>query len=88
MVAIHTPTDRPDELGRFVRDYGIEYPVAIDTTGSGPWGVTAEAYGSRDRTCAFLIDPEGRIHAVGTEMFNGGPDHGDADSAPAEGGHS
>ena len=40
--------------------------------GRGPWGVTAEAYGSHDWTCAFLIDTEGKIHSVGPVSHNGG----------------
>jgi Carboxypeptidase regulatory-like domain len=72
MIAIHTPTDRPEEVGHFVGEYGIEYPVAIDAAGRGPWGATAESYDSRDRTCAFLIDPGGKVHSVGTQMIAGG----------------
>ena len=67
MIAIHTPTDQPEEVRRFVREFGIEYPVAIDAPGRGLWGITAEAYGSRDRTCAFLIDPVGKVHSVGSD---------------------
>jgi thiol-disulfide isomerase/thioredoxin len=72
MIAIHTPTNEPEELSRFIREYRIEYPVAIDAAGRGPSGATAEAYGSRGRTCAFLIDPEGKVHSVGTQRINGG----------------
>ena len=72
MIAIHTPTDQPEEVRRFVREFGIEYPVAIDAPGRGPSGATAEAYGSQDWTCAFLIDPEGKVHSVGSQMANGG----------------
>ncbi len=72
MIAIHTPTEQPEEVRRFVREFGIEYPVAIDAPGRGPWGATAEAYGSRDGTCAFLIDPEGKVHSVGSAAANGG----------------
>ena len=72
MIAIHTPTDDPEAVRRFVHKFGIEYPVAIDAPGRGLWGATAEAYGSQDWTCAFLIGPEGRIHSVGSLMGNGG----------------
>jgi beta-lactamase regulating signal transducer with metallopeptidase domain len=72
MIAIHTPADQPEEVRRYVREFGIEYPVAIDAPGRGPCGATAEAYGSRDRTCAFLIDPEGKVHSVGSDAINGG----------------
>jgi beta-lactamase regulating signal transducer with metallopeptidase domain len=72
MIAIHAPTDQPEEVRRFVREFGIEYPVAIDAPGRGPWGATAEVYGSQDWTCAFLIDPEGKVHSVGSFMGNGG----------------
>jgi hypothetical protein len=72
LIAIHTPTDHPEEVGRFVREFGIEYPVAVDAPGSGPWGATAQAYGSHDWTCAFLIDTEGKVHSVGSVSHNGG----------------
>src|SRR6185295_9780192 len=62
MIAIHVPTDKPEEVHRYVREFGIEYPVAIDAPGRGPWGATAEAYGSQDRTCGYLIDAQGKIH--------------------------
>jgi len=72
MIAIHTPTDQPEEVRRFVKEFGIEYPVAIDAPGRGPWGATAEVYGSQDRTCAFLIDPEGNVHSAGSAAIDGG----------------
>lgn len=67
MIAVHTPTDDPESLQRFIQEYGITYPVAIDAKGPGFWGATAESYGSRDHTCAFLIDQEGKVHSVGVE---------------------
>src|SRR6476659_9702296 len=72
MIAIHAPTDKPEEVRRYVREFGIEYPVAIDAPGRGPWGATAEAYGSQDRTCGYLIDSEGKVHSVGSATINGG----------------
>jgi peroxiredoxin len=64
IIAVHTPTRDPDELRRFIREYGIEYPVAIDAPESAYWGETAETYGTRDRTHTFLIDHQGKIHSV------------------------
>jgi beta-lactamase regulating signal transducer with metallopeptidase domain len=72
MIAIHAPTADPEAVRRFVQEYGITYPVAIDAQGPGFWGATAESYGSRDQTCAFLIDLDGRIHSVGTPTIHGG----------------
>jgi beta-lactamase regulating signal transducer with metallopeptidase domain/peroxiredoxin len=72
MIAVHVPTDDPESVRRFIQEYGIDYPVAIDAKGPEFWGATAESYGSRDHTCAFLIDREGKLHSVGTETFNGG----------------
>ena len=59
MIAVHTPTDDPEEVRRFIQEYGIAYPVAIDAKGPGFLGATAESYGTRDATYAFLIDREG-----------------------------
>jgi uncharacterized GH25 family protein len=72
MIAVHTPTDQPEEVRRFVREFGIEYPVAIDAQGRGVCGATAEAYGSKDQTCAFLIDSGGKVHPVGSPLGDGG----------------
>ncbi len=72
MIAIHAATDQPEEVRRYVREFGIEYPVAIDAPGSDRRGATAEAYGSQDRTCAFLIDAQGKIHSIGSATINGG----------------
>jgi peroxiredoxin len=72
IIAVHTPTGDPDELRRFIREYGIEYPVAIDAPESAYWGKTAETYGTRDRTHAFLIDHQGKIHSVAVTRTNDG----------------
>ena len=72
IIAVHTPTRDPDELRRLIREYGIEYPVAIDAPESEYWGKTAETYGTRDRTHAFLIDHEGKVHSVSQSTPNGG----------------
>ncbi len=37
MIAIHSPTVDPDELHRFVKEYGITYPVAVDAKGPEFW---------------------------------------------------
>ncbi len=37
MIAVHTPTDDPESLQRFIQEYGITYPVAIDAKGPGFW---------------------------------------------------
>ncbi len=42
IIAVHTPTRDPDELRRLIREYGIEYPVAIDAPESEYWGKTAK----------------------------------------------
>jgi beta-lactamase regulating signal transducer with metallopeptidase domain len=73
IVSIHPPTHDTDRLRRFLREYGIEFPVAVDAAGPPPWGATADAYGTRDATYAFLIDREGKIHSVRPSMGNGGP---------------
>jgi beta-lactamase regulating signal transducer with metallopeptidase domain len=67
IIAVHTPNPEPDKLRRFLREYRIEYPVAIDTPWPRPepWGATADSYGTRDATFAFLIDHEGKIHSAG-----------------------
>jgi beta-lactamase regulating signal transducer with metallopeptidase domain/peroxiredoxin len=72
MIAIHGPTDDPEALRRFIDEFGITYPVAIDAKGSQAWGATVDSYGAQGHTCAFLIDREGKVHSVGTEMVNGG----------------
>ncbi len=72
MIAIHSPAVDPDELSRFVKEYGITYPVAIDVKGPQYWGATADSYGTRDATFAFLIDREGKVHSVGTPTIQGG----------------
>ncbi len=73
MIAVHAPTDDPEKVRRFIREYGIAYPVAIDAKGPELWGATAESYGTRDATYGFLIDREGKLHSVGAaEQVNGG----------------
>ena len=34
MIAIHAPTDDPEVIQRFIQEYGIAYPVAIDSPGT------------------------------------------------------
>jgi peroxiredoxin len=72
MITVHTPTDDTEALQRFIQEYGIAYPVAIDAPGTSFTGATAETYGTRDATYAFLIDRQGKVHSVGTEMSDGG----------------
>jgi beta-lactamase regulating signal transducer with metallopeptidase domain/peroxiredoxin len=72
IIAVDSPTRDPDELRRFIREYDIKYPVVIDAPGPALWGKTAETYGTRDGTYAFLIDPEGKVHSVGEPTANGG----------------
>lgn len=76
IVSIHPPTRTPDELRRFLREYRIEFPVAIDAAGPPSWGATADAYGARDATFAFLIDREGKLHSVDASIGNVGSDGG------------
>lgn len=72
IVSIHPPTSDPDRLRRFLRDYGIPFPVAIDAAGPPPWGATADAYGTRDATHAFLVDREGKIHSLAPSIDKNG----------------
>jgi thiol-disulfide isomerase/thioredoxin len=72
IIAVHTPTRDPDELRRIIREYGIEFPVAVDAPESAFWGKTAETYGTRDRTHAFLIDHVGKVYSVVVPTANDG----------------
>ena len=72
IVSIHAPTEDADEIRRFARDYRLPYPVVIDEGKPGSAGKTAQAFAIRGRTCAFLIDHEGKIHSVGKPTVNGG----------------
>ena len=64
-------TDDADEIRRFAREYRLPYPVVIDEGQPGSRGKTAEAFGIQGRICAFLIDHEGTIHAVGEPSAGG-----------------
>ena len=72
IIAVHAPTRDPNELRRFIRDYGIEYPVAIDGPEPAHWGTTADRYGTRGGTYAYLIDHEGKVHSVVEPTANDG----------------
>ena len=70
MISIHTPTRDVDELRRFVREYRMPYPIAIDRGGEDG-GVTSAAYGVKGYPCAFLVDQEGNAHAIGESTPDG-----------------
>ena len=72
IVSIHSPTEDPDAIRRYVRDHRLEYPVAVDEGKPGSAGVNALAFAVAGRPCSFLIDHEGKVHSVGEPTINGG----------------
>jgi peroxiredoxin len=63
MISIHTPTDDVNALRRFVREYGMTQPIAVDTAAEGG-GATSRAFGVNDRPCVFLMDHVGAVHSL------------------------
>ncbi len=49
ILSIHAPTDAPDEIARFAREFRLPYPVVVDEGKPGTAGVTAEAFAIRGR---------------------------------------
>ncbi len=72
IISIHPPTPDPEKVRGFLREYGVENPVAIDAPGPPPWGATADAYGTRDATYVFVIDREGKAHSFAPSIDKNG----------------
>jgi peroxiredoxin len=72
ILSIHAPTDAPDEIARFAREFRLPYPVVIDEGKPSSQGATAEAFAIRGRISAVLIDHEGNIHSAGRSRRGAG----------------
>jgi cytochrome c biogenesis protein CcmG, thiol:disulfide interchange protein DsbE len=71
IISIHTPTDDVNAVRRFVHEYRMAYPIAIDRPGKDG-GVTSHAFGVTGYPCAFLVDHQGNVHSVGDATRDGG----------------
>src|SRR5699024_5094270 len=68
VIGLHTVFQHHDVMGpaaleTFVHEFGIRFPVGIDTPGTGhdPMPLTMQAYGMRGTPTTLLIDAEGRL---------------------------
>ena len=82
IVGVHTPGVAREKLEKFLKMYGIEYPVCVDVAvEKGAWGKLFGAYGVNQLPFAVLVDGEGRVAGHGSlgemmgragEMVRGG----------------
>lgn len=68
VVGLHTVFQHHDVMGpaalkTFLHEFGVRFPVGIDTpaAGSDPMPLTMQAYGMRGTPTTLLIDAEGRL---------------------------
>ena len=71
MISIHTPTDDVNSLRRFVREYRMSQPIAVDAA-VDQGGATRRAFGVNHQPCVFLVDHLGAIHSLSSSK----PDDG------------
>jgi hypothetical protein len=71
MISIHSPTDDVNSLRRFVREYRMSQPIAVDTAADGA-GATRRAFGVNDLPCVFLVDHLGAIHSLSSSNRDDG----------------
>jgi thiol-disulfide isomerase/thioredoxin len=64
IVAVHTSTDKPEDVRKFAGDFRMPYPIALDKPQEGAGGATAAAFGVQGYPTAFLVDHTGKVHAV------------------------
>lgn len=56
-----TDKQKPADVEDFIRDSGIEFPVAIDRANGGPLPETMEAYGMQGTPTLLVFDRQGRL---------------------------
>ena len=70
MISIHVPTDDVNALRRFVREFRMSEPIAVDTA-APDGGATASELGVQHQPCVFLLDHTGAVHSLSSSNRGG-----------------
>jgi thiol-disulfide isomerase/thioredoxin len=67
ILGIHTPITEKAALNELIKEFELDYPIAIDsgTKIPGYWGETFAAYKVNSIPCAILLDQDGKVVARG-----------------------
>jgi peroxiredoxin len=64
IIGIHTPASIPEDIQKALKQYGLDYPICIDTNapaGGKGFGSMSSAYGVSGIPYAFVINRKGRL---------------------------
>jgi thiol-disulfide isomerase/thioredoxin len=64
VIAVHTSTEKPEEVRKFADEFHVPYPIGIDTPQESEGGASAAAFGVQGYPTAFLVDHTGKVHPI------------------------